>query len=85
MIRTQIRLTAAQASSLKRLAREQQCSVATLIRQGVDLYLANVARPRREQLYARARRVVGWYQGGAADLGRDHDRHLADAYATADG
>ena len=82
MIRTQIQLTEGQARTLKRLARQQQCSVAELIRQSVDLYLANRGELPLDQQYERAMAVVGKYRSGDADLGRNHDQYLADAYAT---
>jgi 16S rRNA U516 pseudouridylate synthase RsuA-like enzyme len=82
MIRTQIQLTEGQARTLKRLARQQQRSVAELIRQSVDLYLANRGELPLDQQYERATAVVGKYRSGDADLGRNHDQYLAEAYAT---
>jgi 16S rRNA U516 pseudouridylate synthase RsuA-like enzyme len=82
MIRTQIQLTEGQARTLKRLARQQQLSVAELIRQSVDLYLANRGELPLDQQYERAMAVVGKYRSGDADLGRNHDRYLAEAYDT---
>jgi 16S rRNA U516 pseudouridylate synthase RsuA-like enzyme len=82
MIRTQIQLTEGQARTLKRLARQQQCSVAELIRQSVDLYLANRGELPLDQQYERATAVVGKYRSSDADLGRNHDQYLAEAYAT---
>ncbi len=81
MIRTQIQLTEGQARTLKRLARQQQCSVAELIRQSVDLYLANRGELPLDQQYERATAVVGKYRSGDADLGRNHDQYLAEAFA----
>ena len=82
MIRTQIQLTEGQARTLKRLAREQQVSVAELIRQSVDLYLARKGELTLDQQYERAMTLVGKYRSGDADLGRNHDKYLADAYNT---
>lgn len=81
MIRTQIRLTEGQARTLKQLARQHQCSVAELIRRSVDLYLATSGELPLDQRYERAMAVVGKYRSGDADLGRNHDRYLAEAYA----
>ncbi len=81
MVRTQIQLTEGQARTLKRLARQQQCSVAELIRQSVDLYLANRGELPLDQQYERAMAVVGKYRSGDTDLGRNHDQYLAEAYA----
>ncbi len=82
MIRTQIQLTKGQARTLKRLAREQKRSVAELIRQSVDLYLASKGELPLNKQYERATAVVGKYRSGDADLGSNHDQYLAEAYAT---
>ncbi len=82
MIRTQIQITEGQARTLKRLARQQQCSVAELIRQSVDLYLAKKGELPLDQQYERAMALVGKYHSGDADLGRNHDKYLAEAYDT---
>ena len=82
MIRTQIQLTEGQARTLKRLAREQQVSVAELIWQSLDLYLANRGELPLDQQYERAMALVGKYRSGDADLGRNHDKYLADVYNT---
>jgi hypothetical protein len=82
MIRTQIQLTEGQAKTLKRLAKQQQRSVAALIRQSIDLYLARRGELPLDERYERALAVVGKYRSGDADLGRNHDRYLAEAYDT---
>jgi hypothetical protein len=64
------------------LAREQPRSVADLIRQSVDLYLAAMGEMPPGRQYERAMAVVGKYLTGDADLGHDHDHYLAGAYAT---
>ncbi len=81
MIRTQIQLTEGQSRSLKRLANQQQLSVAELIRQSVDLYLASKGELPLDQQYERANALIGKYRSGDADLGRNHDQYLAEAYA----
>jgi 16S rRNA U516 pseudouridylate synthase RsuA-like enzyme len=85
MIRTQIQLTEGQARTLKRLAQQQQRSVAELIRRSVDLYLATTGELPLERQYERATAVVGKYRSGDADLGQNHDRYLAEAYTTKEG
>ena len=57
MVRTQIQLTDEQARHVKRLAAEQQVSMATVIRQGVDLLLrsAETAVTDDERMNARSR------------------------------
>jgi 16S rRNA U516 pseudouridylate synthase RsuA-like enzyme len=81
MVRTQIQLTEGQARTLKRLARQQQRSVAELIRQSVELYIAAAGELPLDQQYERALAVAGKYRSGDADLGRNHDQYLTQAYA----
>jgi len=82
MVRTQIQLTEGQAKTLKRLAKQQQRSVADLIRQSIDLYLAQRGELPLDERYERALAMSGKYRSDAADLGRNHDRYLAEAYDT---
>jgi hypothetical protein len=82
MVRTQIQLTEGQAKTLKRLAKQQQRSVAELIRQSIDLYLAQRGELPLDERYERALAVAGKYCSGDADLGRNHDHYLAEAYDT---
>lgn len=82
MVRTQIQLTEGQAKTLKRLAKQQQRSVADLIRQSIDLYLAQRGELPLDERYERALAMAGKYRSGDADLGRNHDRYLAEAYDT---
>lgn len=85
MVRTQIQLTEGQSRRLKQLAREEKRSVAELIRNSIDLYLASRGELPLEQLYERALAVAGRYHGGESDLGRNHDQYLAEAYAAEEG
>lgn len=80
MVRTQIQLTEGQAKTLKRLAKQQQRSVADLIRQSIDLYLAQRGELPLDERYERALAIAGKYRSSDADLGRNHDRYLAEAY-----
>lgn len=81
MIRTQIQLTEGQAKTLKRLAKEQQRSMAEIIRRSIDLYLASTGELPIDQQYERALAIAGKYSGGVTDLARNHDQYLAEAYA----
>jgi 16S rRNA U516 pseudouridylate synthase RsuA-like enzyme len=80
MVRTQIQLTEGQAKTLKRLAKRQQRSVADLIRQSIDLYLTQRGELPLDERYDRALAIAGKYRCGDADLGRNHDRYLVEAY-----
>lgn len=82
MVRTQIQLTEGQAKTLKRLAKEQRRSVAELIRQSIDLYLAQRGELPLDQMYDRALALSGKYRTGDTDLGRGHDTYLADAFSS---
>ena len=79
MVRTQIQLTEDQARHVKRVAGERGVSMATVIRQGVDLLLRSA-----ETIDAgRADRVVsaaGRFRSGGGDGAEGHDRCLGDAY-----
>lgn len=80
-VRTQIQLTQNQVNTLKRLARQKQVAVAELVRRSVDLYIAVEGELPIDQRYERALAVVGKYNSGDSDLGRNHAAYLAEAYA----
>ncbi len=78
MRRTQIRLTEAQATALRRLARRRGVSIAALIREAAQALIerGDVDAARR----ARAREVVGRYASGRGDIAREHDRELGELF-----
>lgn len=80
MIRTQIRLTDEQARCVKRIAVERQVSMATVIREGVDLLLhsAETAVTDDERI-ERAISVAGQFRSGG-DEATKHDLYLQEAY-----
>lgn len=77
MIRTQIQLTEEQAAALKRIARRRGVSISALIRESVE---ATIADGDRAAAWRRALAAVGSIQGDGADVARDHDRYLDEAY-----
>ena len=81
MLRTQIQLTPDQARRLRTLARQQDVSVARLIRQSVDRLLDDTAR-RPAARYERAAKLVGAFsdRDRAKDVGRRHDAYLDESY-----
>lgn len=81
MIRTQIQLTEEQARALKELAAAEGRSMADLIRESVDIYIAS--DPAREPGQARneALRLIGKYSSGRSDLSKNHDLYLAEDLA----
>jgi len=81
VIRTQIRLTDEQVRCVKRLAVERQVSMATVIREGVDLLLrsAETAATDDERI-ERAISAAGQFRSGGGDGAAQHDAHLQEAY-----
>jgi predicted transcriptional regulator len=77
MLRMQVQLTDEQASQLRRLAAERRRSVAGLVREAVDHYLAEGdAQVRRERAVA----AIGGFHSGLVDIAEDHDRYLAEDF-----
>jgi len=80
MVRTQVQLTEEQAETLRQLSAETGKSVAEMVRLGVELYLKARFRPSRKEQIERALRAAGKFASGPADVSKDHDRYLAEAY-----
>jgi metal-responsive CopG/Arc/MetJ family transcriptional regulator len=77
MIRTQIQLRDEQARALKRAADERGVSMAEVIRQAVDRYVASGhSEPRRHRAIA----AIGGFRSGHRQISSTHDEHLADAF-----
>jgi hypothetical protein len=77
MHRTQIQLTNAQLEALRALAAQEHRSLADVIRESIDLYMARVGRAR---LLERARRAAGRHSSGGPDGSTRHDDHLGEAF-----
>ena len=75
MVRIQVQLTERQIRELLRISARTGQSVAALVRQGVDRYLAG----EREKV-KRAIRVAEKFSSGISDVSTDHDKHLAKAF-----
>ena len=54
--------------------------MADLIRESVDVLLAQSQAQEVEGRRERAARAAGRFRSGARDLATEHDRHLGDAY-----
>jgi hypothetical protein len=80
MVRTQIQLSPEQAAVIKRLASERGVSMAEIIRQSIDAFVANVHRPTPEELRRRARGIAGMIPESPTDISVRHDDYLAEAY-----
>ena len=80
MIRTQIQLTDDQMQRLKTLAVERDVSVASLIRQAVDLLLRSERVVSEADRRKRAMSVAGRFSSGRADVSSNVDEHLVEAF-----
>lgn len=81
MVRTQVRLTEDQARRVKRVAAERGVSMATVIRQGVDLLLRSAETVVIDAERAdRAISAAGRFRSGGGDGAEGHDRCLGEAY-----
>jgi hypothetical protein len=80
MIRTQVQLTQRQLEALRHAASETGRSVADLVREGVDQYLASRSELGKEERIERAIGVAGTFSSGHGDVASNHDRHLAEAF-----
>lgn len=85
MVRKQVRLTETQANVLKYLAQQRRVSVAELIRQSVDMFIASVDQDPLAKKYAQSVMAAGKYRSGDIDLGRRHDEYLVDAFSRSTG
>jgi len=80
MIHTQVQLTEEQAHTLKILAREENVSIADLIRQAVDHWLQQVMLISIEERNRRAIAAAGRFHSGINELAERHDDYLIEAY-----
>jgi predicted DNA-binding protein len=79
VVRTQIQLTQAQATQLKRLASTSGRSMADLVREGVERLLHDQTGLSRSEQMARAARAFGTFASGTRDLSSRHDDDFADS------
>jgi hypothetical protein len=80
MIRTQVQLTEHQLEALRHAASQTGRSIADLIRQGVDQYLAGRGELGKEERLERAIGIAGMFSSGHTDVANSHDTHLAEAF-----
>ncbi len=80
MQQAQIRLTDDQARQLRELAAAQGCSLADVVRQGIDLLLQSRGSPDREAIKQRSLEALGRFHSGLTDLAVEHDRYLDEAF-----
>ena len=75
-----MQLTDRQVKALRQAAASTGKSVAELVRQGLDQYLASRGEFGREERIERAIRVAGRLSSGRPDVSAKHDKHLAEAF-----
>jgi Arc/MetJ-type ribon-helix-helix transcriptional regulator len=78
MVRTQISMTEEQAEQLRRLAASRKQSQAEIVREALDLLIADDERLRR---VTRAKSVGGRYSSGHRTTSVEHDAALDEAYS----
>jgi predicted DNA-binding protein len=81
MIRTQIQLTEEQSERLKAAAARRGVSMAELIRQSIDAFLARSGERSPEDAYRRAAQAAGKHRSGLHDVAARHDEYLNDGYS----
>ena len=77
MIRTQISLTERQARRLRRLAADRSVSMATIIREAIDVYVPDDEAARAART-ARVLAAAGRFDSGLVDVSERHDDYLAE-------
>jgi len=80
MVRTQIQMTEEQVKRLKKMAATERRSMADIIRQAVDTFVASKAGADIEERRSRAIAVAGSFHSKSGDLAKSHDKYLAEAY-----
>jgi hypothetical protein len=83
MYRTQIQIREDQSKKLKEMAAEYNISVAELIRQSIDLLIDQKSDDLTiEERWQQTFSIKGKYASDVTDLSTNHDKYLAEAYAT---
>lgn len=81
MIRAQVQLTDEQAKALREVAAAENVSVAEVVRRGVEAVLRERHVLSEAEVRRRAIAAAGRFRSGTRDLGAEHDRELAAAFA----
>ena len=80
MVRTQIQLTEAQVSKIKKAAMDQGTPVAEVIRHAVENMVQSSAKISIQERAKRAIEIAGKFRSGRKNISRKHDEYLAEAY-----
>lgn len=84
MVRTQIQLTEEQAHKLRMMSVEQDVSLSELIRQSVELLIANSRNLPISERRKRAMAIAGRFRSddAGANVSSEHDDYLAEIYSS---
>ncbi len=77
MVRTQISLTERQARRLRRLAADRGVSMATIVREAIDVYVPDDEAARAART-ARVLAAAGRFDSDLVDVSEHHDDYLAE-------
>ena len=80
MVRTQIQLTEAQVSKIKKVAIDKGPSVAEVIRRAVENMVQSSAQMTIQERARRAMEIAGKFRSGKRNISGKHDKYLAEAY-----
>ena len=80
MIRTQIQMTEEQIKKLKKIASKKHRSMAEIIRQAINNFMAVKADADIEERKTRAIAAAGRFHSKVSDLSEAHDKYLAEAF-----
>ena len=80
MVRTQIQLTEAQVSKIKKAAIDQGTSVAEVIRRAVENMVQSSSKMSIQERTRRAMEIAGKFRSGKRNISGKHDKYLAEAY-----
>jgi Arc/MetJ-type ribon-helix-helix transcriptional regulator len=78
VIRTQVELTDSQARELEELALKEGVTMAELVRQSIEHFLAE---RNDDQRWERALSAIGRFHEGPSDVSQHHDTYLADDFS----
>jgi hypothetical protein len=81
MVRTQVQLTKEQSEALKKMAAQQDVSVAEIIRRVIDTAMRSSYACAEDERWQRAVAAAGRFHSGKTDIAANHDEYLAEAYA----
>jgi hypothetical protein len=78
MVRLLVQFTESQAKSLRAESKRRRQPVASLVRESVEAHVIKASgnKPVPDK-WERAKRAVGGFNSGIKDLGRNHDKYLA--------